>query len=244
VDANKYVRCENGHQYDPKKDKNCPYCPQAETAPKRAEANRQTPEVNAPKSTAVDGGDGASQTRGTPSNETQPGATPQGGHSGAACDDMQNSAGEGTVVENSGSANPPKTEAQRSAPLPTDPSQKQRKRSGTLVLPNPDAPKQLPIFGWLVITEGTRQYEVIRISQEQSYVGTDAKCDIIIEDNFVSSEHASIRYREKKFFITDLDSKNGTFVNNFGPDTSIDREELKDGDEIHIGQTVMIFKCL
>jgi hypothetical protein len=244
VDASKYVRCENGHQYDPKKNKICPYCPPADTDSKAAEVTRQTPEVNAPKSAAVDGGDGASSIQGTPSRDIKPGVTkPRGGQSGAVRDDMQNSAGEGTVVENSASPSSLRTEAEQSE-SGIGPPQERGKRSGTLVLPNPDAPNQLPIFGWLVITEGTRQYDVIRIHQEQSYMGTDVKCDVIIEDDFVSSEHASIRHREGKFFITDLDSKNGTFVNDFGPGASIDRVELKDGDEIHLGQTVMIFKCL
>jgi len=245
VNANKYIRCENGHQYDPKKNKKCPYCPQTETAPKTAEVTRQTPTVDASKATAIDSGDGPSSTRGTPSSDTQPGLTqPRGGQSGAARDNIPDSARERTAVEKSASANSPRTEVEQPDQGIGNPPQDRGKRSGTLVLPNPDAPKPLPIFGWLVITEGTRQYDVIRIHQEQSYMGTDVKCDVIIEDEFVSSEHASIRHREGKFFITDLDSKNGTFVNDFGPGDSIDRVELKDGDEIHLGQTVMIFKCL
>ena len=229
MNANKYVRCENGHQYDPKKNKDCPYCPKPDTDPKVSVTSRQTPPADAPKVTVVDRGDGANPAWGTTDSDTQPGTTRPG---------------DKTILENGGSIGGAKTEVEQPEPEISKPPQQRGRRSGTLVLPNPDEPGQVPIFGWLVILEGNRQYEVLRINQEQSYMGTNVQCDIIIEDDFVSSEHASIRYRDGRFFITDLDSKNGTFVNNFEPDASIDRVELKDGDEIHLGQTVMIFKCL
>lgn len=107
------------------------------------------------------------------------------------------------------------------------------------------APKRMPIFAWLVVLEGDQQYEEFRIAQEQTYLGvSQTECDIVLHDEFVSAEHASIRYRDGKFYITDLDSKNGTFVNDMSPEARVDRVQLQDGDEIRLGQVLLKFKCL
>jgi hypothetical protein len=114
----------------------------------------------------------------------------------------------------------------------------------TRILSEVDIEELKPIFGWMVVLEGSNQYEVFRISQEQTYLGGNDKNDIVLSDEFISSEHASIRYRDGTFFITDLDSSNGTFVNKFEPEDRIDRVELKDGDDIRIGQMHIKFKCI
>ncbi len=51
-----------------------------------------------------------------------------------------------------------------------------------------------------------------------------------------------MRYKDQKFFLTDLDSTNGTFVND-GSDP-VAREELKDNDIVRIGDVTLKFKCL
>ena len=114
----------------------------------------------------------------------------------------------------------------------------------TRILSEADVEELKPIFAWMVILEGPHQYEEFRISQEQTYLGSDTKNEIVLSDEFVSSEHASIRFRDGTFFITDLDSSNGTFVNKFEAEDRIDRVELKDGDDIRIGQMHIKFKCI
>jgi pSer/pThr/pTyr-binding forkhead associated (FHA) protein len=56
----------------------------------------------------------------------------------------------------------------------------------------------------------------------------------------VSGQHASVRYEDGKFFLTDLDSSNGTYLN----DRKIVREELKDNDVIRFGEIIVKFKRL
>jgi pSer/pThr/pTyr-binding forkhead associated (FHA) protein len=63
---------------------------------------------------------------------------------------------------------------------------------------------------------------------------------VVIRDPAVSSQHASLRYEDSKFYLTDLDSSNGTFVN----DTKIARHELKDNDVVRLGEVTLKFKCL
>ena len=63
-----------------------------------------------------------------------------------------------------------------------------------------------------------------------------------MNDAAISGKHASLRYKDQKFTITDLDSTNGTYLND-RPDP-IAREELKDNDTIRIGEVVLKFKRL
>ena len=69
-----------------------------------------------------------------------------------------------------------------------------------------------------------------------------ADADIVLDDGAISGKHASLRYKDQKFTITDLDSTNGTFLND-RPDP-IAREELKDNDILRIGEVTLKFKSL
>lgn len=44
-------------------------------------------------------------------------------------------------------------------------------------------------------------------------IGRLPDCQIVIEHKFVSKLHAKIEFRDTDYFLTDLDSKNGTFIN-------------------------------
>jgi|SRR5579862_3041339 len=66
--------------------------------------------------------------------------------------------------------------------------------------------------------------------------GDDA--DIMIKDERMSRQHFVIDPRDGKFFARDLNSTNGTFVNN----EKITEQELKVNDKVRAGQTVLIFE--
>ena len=52
------------------------------------------------------------------------------------------------------------------------------------------------------------------LAREKTYrIGSTAENDIVLPQNDVSRHHAILRVRDANFHITDLDSKNGTFVN-------------------------------
>ncbi len=67
-------------------------------------------------------------------------------------------------------------------------------------------------------------------------------CDIVLTDSTISGKHASLRYKENKFVLTDLDSSNGSYLND--KNESIAREELKENDVIRLGDVRLKFKCL
>lgn len=99
-----------------------------------------------------------------------------------------------------------------------------------------------PVVGWLVAVNGEQKGEDFRLREGQNTLGTSPDAEIMVKDNTVSGKHASIRYKDGRFFLTDLDSTNGTYLNE-GKET-IAREELKDGDLIRVGELTLKFKCL
>ena len=62
--------------------------------------------------------------------------------------------------------------------------------------------------------------------------------DFVLKDPKISSTHAAIEYEKGSFILYDLNSTNGTFVN----DVRITEKELSDLDEIRVGFTTLLFR--
>ncbi len=69
-------------------------------------------------------------------------------------------------------------------------------------------------------------------------IGRDPSCEFSINEFVISRKHAKISKRWGGIVIRDLESKNGTFVNN----RRIVEEFLHDGDRIALGTIVLIFR--
>ena len=98
------------------------------------------------------------------------------------------------------------------------------------------------VVGWFVALNGVQQGEDFRVREGQQVLGSARDCEIILDDPTISSRHASLKHREGRFFLTDLDSTNGTFLND--GTTTIAREEIKDNDQVRLGKLTLKFKCL
>lgn len=72
---------------------------------------------------------------------------------------------------------------------------------------------------------------------EQLNIGRNPKNDILIDNMAVSNFHATVKKVMNTYFIEDLNSTNGTFVN----EKKIVKYELLDGDEIIIGKHSLLF---
>jgi len=102
--------------------------------------------------------------------------------------------------------------------------------------------KRSPVVGWLVVLNGAQKGEDFRLREGKNSLGSARDAEVALHDPAVSQVHASINYKDGKFFLTDLDSTNGTFVND-GTD-GISRVELLDNDTIRVGESTLKFKCL
>ena len=99
-----------------------------------------------------------------------------------------------------------------------------------------------PVVGWLVAMNGEQKGEDFRVRDGQNILGSAADAEVQVKDATVSAKHASLRYKEGKFYLIDLDSTNGTYLNDKAE--TIARDELKDNDTIRLGEVVLKFKCL
>lgn len=77
-----------------------------------------------------------------------------------------------------------------------------------------------------------------RLNKPTMTIGRNANNDIVIPEPTISAYHATITIENGSFFINDLSSTNGTFVNG----TKIDKKILKSGDLIKLGMAACRFE--
>ena len=97
-----------------------------------------------------------------------------------------------------------------------------------------------PVTGWLVVTSGDRKGERFDIRGDEADVGRGNDCEVVIDHETVSGRHAKIRNEGGKYVLYDLASRNGTLLNG----KKISKAQLRDGDEITLGEMKMVFKSL
>lgn len=73
---------------------------------------------------------------------------------------------------------------------------------------------------------------------EDNTIGRDERNTISINDRYMSKFHARILQDENMYFLEDLKSANGTYLNN---EKILDAIELKSGDIIRIGSLKFLF---
>ena len=75
--------------------------------------------------------------------------------------------------------------------------------------------------------------------EEDEIIGRGNKCTLRLPDKYLSVKHCRIYKSDGSFFIEDLGSTNGTFLN--GDELADEAVELIDGDKISIGRLNFIF---
>ena len=91
----------------------------------------------------------------------------------------------------------------------------------------------------VIITRGSEKGKTFFVAEESSVlIGRDEKADIRLEnDSHISRKQAIISFTaEGAAFITDLDSTNGTILNNYPVKGKM---PIKEGDTITVGYTAM-----
>jgi pSer/pThr/pTyr-binding forkhead associated (FHA) protein len=94
----------------------------------------------------------------------------------------------------------------------------------------------------LVVCTGPRECHKLEMTRHEVIIGRskpEDSWDLSLPDPSISKPHASVSYRNKTYILTDLGSRNGSYVN----ETLIDGPTiLKDGDVIRLGATTMLVR--
>lgn len=96
------------------------------------------------------------------------------------------------------------------------------------------------LVGWLVSYTLDKMGVDFRLYEGRNIIGRNMDCNITVNDNMVSGEHAVLLFRADKYSLTDKQSSHGTFVN--GNDIDLEPCYLQDGDVIKVGETVFKFR--
>lgn len=75
--------------------------------------------------------------------------------------------------------------------------------------------------------------------QESTSIGRSKRCNVYIPDPYLSKQHARIFFKDAEFYIEDLKSTNGTYVN--GRQIGVRPVKIKDSDKISIGHLNFLF---
>ena len=97
-----------------------------------------------------------------------------------------------------------------------------------------------PCVGWVVVLNGELRGRDFRLVDGKNTLGTAADCDVVLTDPYLSSKHAVIRHENGTFTLVDLDSTNGTYLN----ERRCTKDDMIDNDKVRLGRTELKFKSL
>lgn len=89
----------------------------------------------------------------------------------------------------------------------------------------------------LVVINGGDLGKKYGLAQPSTVIGRSSKVDIQIDEDSISRNHAVINNLGSEIVVRDLESTNGTYVN----DRPVGEHRLMDGDQVKIGRTIFKF---
>lgn len=90
---------------------------------------------------------------------------------------------------------------------------------------------------YLEVISGSARGQRFYLGSGEHIIGRSPEVDIPLPDESISRQHARVLFRNETFILSDLDSKNGTFLN----DTRVHECPLHTGDEITVGNHSLQF---
>lgn len=89
----------------------------------------------------------------------------------------------------------------------------------------------------LTIQTAGESSQTLLFSQSDLVIGRDPDCECLLDDATISAQHARLLYHHNQWWLEDLQSTNGTKLNN---DLVKTATVVVNGDTIQCGQTVII----
>jgi VWFA-related protein len=102
-----------------------------------------------------------------------------------------------------------------------------------------EAPASAYSDAWLVVREGAEAGKKVPLRLSETIMGRDPDCDLVLADSSASPKHAKIKSLNNNFYIFDLVSEGGTFLNG---QKLLRPKILYDWDEIGLGDSRFIFR--
>lgn len=90
----------------------------------------------------------------------------------------------------------------------------------------------------LEVCTDSKERQFFELTEDETVVGRDQFCDIVLRNHTVSRQHARIVKSADAYYIEDLSSLNGTYLNGRRLEG---RTQIKDQDRIHIYEVVTVF---
>ena len=112
-----------------------------------------------------------------------------------------------------------------------DTSARARRPGGTGTSAPPDAPPRE-----LVVNRPDGTVRVLALNGQQISFGRAGPATVVLDDPFVSEQHATLRRDGQRWVLVDVGSTNGTFLNRRVVDGPT---AITPGDEIGIGRTTV-----
>ncbi|EKD88259.1 MAG: FHA protein [uncultured bacterium] len=89
----------------------------------------------------------------------------------------------------------------------------------------------------LISTDGDPEAVKYTFTQNEVIIGREETCDIFIPDPVISARHARLVFRNTHWWIEDLMSTNGTYLN----DERVESPAiLINGDELRVGKNILL----
>jgi len=89
----------------------------------------------------------------------------------------------------------------------------------------------------LLVKRGPNAGSTFLIESDSTTAGRDPGSDVFLDDVTVSRKHVVLERRGEAFFVRDVGSLNGTYVNG----ERVEETKLASGDEIQVGRFKLVF---
>ena len=98
---------------------------------------------------------------------------------------------------------------------------------------------ELPVEATALVVRsgGGRAGETFTVEGDETIIGRSPECAVFLDDVTVSRRHAVVARHDDGFYINDLGSLNGTYVNR----RRVESAKLSDGDDVQIGKYRLTF---